>query len=122
MFDYHGTHTVTCVCVCVHAKLFQSCPTLCYTMACSSPGFSVHRSFQARILEWVAVPSSRRCSQKGSHPCLIMSPAPAGGFFTASTTWEYLIVKSKHSKNSTFFSLPLGFMFWASSFICVYVN
>ena len=28
--------------VCVHAKLLQSCPTLCDPMDCSSPGSSVH--------------------------------------------------------------------------------
>ena len=32
----------------------QSCPTLCDPMDCSLPGSSVHRIFQARILEWVA--------------------------------------------------------------------
>ena len=29
----------------------QSCPTLCDPVDCSLPGFSVHRSSQARILE-----------------------------------------------------------------------
>ena len=33
----------------------RSCPTLCDPMDCSLPGSSVHRSFQARILEWVAI-------------------------------------------------------------------
>ena len=32
----------------------QLCPTLCYPMSCSPPGFSVH-SFQATVLEWVAI-------------------------------------------------------------------
>ena len=43
-------------CVC---KLFQSCPTLCDPMDCSPPGSSVHGILQARILEHVAMPSSR---------------------------------------------------------------
>ena len=30
------------VCICVHAKLFQLCPTLCDPMDCSLPGSSVH--------------------------------------------------------------------------------
>ena len=34
-----------------------SCLTLCDTMECSPPSFSVHGSFQARILEWVAAGS-----------------------------------------------------------------
>ena len=37
----------------------QSSPTLCDPMECSPPAFSVHRILQARILEWVALPSSR---------------------------------------------------------------
>ena len=41
------------------AKLLQSCPTLCNPMDSSPPGFSVHRIFQARILEWVATSFSK---------------------------------------------------------------
>ena len=41
----------------------QSCPTLCNPMDCSPPGSSVHRIFQSRILEWVAIAFSRRYSQ-----------------------------------------------------------
>ena len=36
----------------------QLCPTLCDPMNCSLPGSSVHGIFQARILEWVAIPFS----------------------------------------------------------------
>ena len=36
--------------------------------------------FQARILEWVAISSSRDLSDPGIEP---VSPALAGGFFTA---------------------------------------
>ena len=41
----------------------QSCPTLCSPMDCSPPGSSVHGVLQARILEWVALPSSRGSSR-----------------------------------------------------------
>ena len=33
---------------------------LCDPMDCSLPGSSVHRIFQARVLEWVAIPFSRK--------------------------------------------------------------
>ena len=46
----------------VHAKLFQSCLTLCDSMDHSPPVSSVHGTFQARILEWVDMLSSRRSS------------------------------------------------------------
>ena len=49
---------MTCMC----AKLLQSCLTLCDLMTCSPPGFTVHGILQARILEWVAMPSSRGSS------------------------------------------------------------
>ena len=40
------------------AKPLQSCPILCNPMDCNLPGPSVHGILQARILEWVAMPSS----------------------------------------------------------------
>ena len=49
--------------VCVHAKLLQLCLTLGNIMGCSLPASSVHEILQARILEWVAMPSFRGSSQ-----------------------------------------------------------
>ena len=40
----------------------QLCPTLCDPMDCSPPDSSIHRIFQARKLEWVAMPSYRGTS------------------------------------------------------------
>ena len=40
-------------------EVSQLCLTLCNTMDCSLPCSSVHGIFQARILEWVAISSSR---------------------------------------------------------------
>ena len=42
----------------------QPCPTLCHPLDCSLPGSSVHGILQARILEWVAMPSSGGSSQR----------------------------------------------------------
>ena len=39
----------------MHAKLLQSCPTLCNSIDGSPPGSSVPGIPQARILEWVAI-------------------------------------------------------------------
>ena len=47
----------------LYAKLLQSCLILCSPMDCSPPGSSVHGILQARILEWVAMPSSRGSSR-----------------------------------------------------------
>ena len=64
------------VCVCLVA---QSCLTLCDLKDCSPPGSSVRGILQARILEWVAMPSSRGSSQPRDRTqvsCIV------GGFFT----------------------------------------
>ena len=45
--------------LCMHAKLLQSCFTLCNPVDYSPSVSSVHGVLQARILEWVAMPSSR---------------------------------------------------------------
>ena len=45
------------------ALIAQSCLTLFDTMDCSLPGSSVRGIFQAAILEWVAISSSRRSSR-----------------------------------------------------------
>ena len=48
--------------MCVFGQSLQSCLTLCDPMDCSPPGSSVDGILQARILEWVAMPSSRGSS------------------------------------------------------------
>ena len=45
--------------VCMHA---QPCLTLCGPMDCKLLGSSVHAILLAKILEWVAMPSSRGSS------------------------------------------------------------
>ena len=49
--------------LCVCAKLLQSCPTLCDPVDCNPPGSSVHGILQARVLEQVAIYSSKGSSQ-----------------------------------------------------------
>ena len=76
------------ICV-LHAKSLQSCPALCDPMDCNPPGSSVHGIFQARILEWVAMPSPPGdLPDLGIKPVSLASPALVGGFFTTSATWE----------------------------------
>ena len=74
-------HIRACVMlVLVHAKLLHSCLNLWNSMDGSPPGSSVHGILQARILEWVAMPSSRGSSQPGFEPVSLMSPALADGY------------------------------------------
>ena len=79
------------------AKSLQSCPTLCNPKDCSLQ--SVHRIFQERILEWVAIPCS-----KGSNPCPLCLPhwqagslpigpsgKPATSYYMAIIKWFFCI-------------------------------
>ena len=62
-------------------------------MDCSPPGSSVHGILQARILEWVAMPSSRGSSwPRGQIPfsCIV------GRFFTVWATREALQTGTRH--------------------------
>ena len=56
-----------CIYICVHVhtrtKSLQSWMTFCDPVDCSPPGPSVHGVLQARILEWIAISSSRGPSQ-----------------------------------------------------------
>ena len=64
-------------------KVSQSCPTLCHPM-----DYTVHGTLQARILEWIAVPSSKGSFQPRDWTqvsCI------AGGFFTVWATKEVQI-------------------------------
>ena len=65
---------------------------LCDPMDCSPPGSSVHWVPQARVLEWVAIFSSRRSPDPGTEPVSPASPALAGRFFTNAPTWKPLFV------------------------------
>ena len=57
----HSMRTVLCL-------VAQSYLTLCDPTDCSPPGSSVHGILQARILEWVDMPSSRASSQPRDQP------------------------------------------------------
>ena len=59
MHTYTQMHTNKIMGVCVCS---QSCPALWGPVDCSLSGFSVCGIFQAKILEWVAMPSSRGSS------------------------------------------------------------
>ena len=54
-----GHFLLQCMKMKSESEVAQSCPTLSDPMDCSLPGFSVHGSFQARVLEWGAIAFSR---------------------------------------------------------------
>ena len=59
----------------LESEVAQSCLTLCHPKDCSLPGSSVRGILQARVLEWVARPSSGGSSlQPGIEPESPVSP------------------------------------------------
>ena len=56
MAQTHGRNYVTEI-IRNSCSVAKSSPTLCDSMDCSPPGSSVQGILQARILEWVAIPS-----------------------------------------------------------------
>ena len=75
----------------MRTKLLQSHPTLCEAMDSSLPGSSVHGILQARILEWVAMLTSRGFSQPWNRIHISYVSCLGGEFFTTSAimpiTW-----------------------------------
>ena len=103
---------------CVHDQLLQSCPTLCDLMDCSPQGSFVCGILEARILEWVPMPSSRRLFQPRDWTDVSCISCIAGGVFTAATLGKppismylylyLLLVLFLWRAMSNTLSLPLG--------------
>ena len=95
--------------MCVHAKSFQLCPTLSDPLDCRLPDSPVHGVLLARILGWVAMPSSRGSSWPRDQPKSPATPALAGGFFITSATWEATDLDERKNSHS-FLSSLLGLL------------
>ena len=69
----------------------------CDPMDCSPPGFSDYRILEARILEWVAIPFSRRSSQPRDKAWVSRI---TGRYFTIWVTWEAQVRKRRAKINA----------------------
>ena len=75
-------------------------------MDCSLSGSTVHGILHARILEWVAMPSSKGSSQLRVWTCVsYIYPALASGFFITSTTREAQNIHSTPKRSHVLVSL-----------------
>ena len=72
--------------VCV--KSLQLCPTLFKPMDCSLPDSSFHGIFQAGILEWIIMPSSRGSSRPRDWTHVSCISCIVGRYFIHWVTWE----------------------------------
>ena len=87
----------------LHTKSLQSCLTLCDSVDRSPPGSSVHGISQARILDWVAMPSPRGSSRPRDWAHVSTSPTLVSVFFPTSTTWWTRFGLSSNSVSCAFF-------------------
>ena len=89
--------TFTCIqSIVLCCSISKSCLALC-----DPPGSSLHGIFQARVLEWVAMPSSRDLPDPGIE---LVSPAPAalaGGFLIIEPPRKPLIMYCRELENKT---------------------
>ena len=76
---------------CVPANSLQLCLILCDPVDHSPPDTFVHGILQERILEWVAMPSSRGSSWPRDWTMSLMFPSVIGRFFITRATWEACI-------------------------------
>ena len=91
----------------MHAQSLQSYLSLCNTMDCSPPVSSIHGILQARILQWVATPSSKGSSQTRDP---IPVSCTSGRYFTHWARWEAhshpaVILKNSGFSNKTCYNL-----------------
>ena len=100
------------------AKSLQSCLTLCNTMDCSLSGSSVHGILQARILEWVAIPSSRGSFQSTVELyllCLLHWQVGSLNHIHTHTQW-FMLMASFHVRKTglfSFFTMLYGYTSYA---------
>ena len=75
------------------SEVAQSCTTLSNPMDCSLPGSSVHRIFQARVLEWGAIAFShdkpRQRFEKQRHYFANKGPSSQSYGFHSSHVWMW---------------------------------
>ena len=80
----------------VKVLVAQSCPTLCDPVDSRMPGSSLHGISQARILEWVAISSSKESSQPREwNNCIGV------GFFTTWATSEAPVIHLSRSETGS---------------------
>ena len=99
------------LCSAMLSSVTKMCLTLCELMDCNQPGSSVHGVSQARILEWVAISSSRgsfRSKDQTCISCIGRWVLNQGGFFTTEPPgepWFFLVPLKMMQNTITFFKI-----------------
>ena len=93
--DAPRTFSHGALCPCMHAQSHVTCNP----MDCILPGFSVHGILQARILEWVATPSSRGSSRPRDRTCISCDSCIGRWILYHWVSWEALCFAHVSSLN-----------------------
>ena len=94
-------------CLFLHLLVTPLCLTLWDPMDCNPPGSSVHGVLQARILEWVAMPSSRRSSRPRGWSQISCTASRCFTFWaTREAQWSACSTDDLHL-NGTWFPHPV---------------
>ena len=89
----------------------QLCLTLCDHVDCGPPGSSVHGILRARVLERVAISSSRGSSRPRGQTHMYCSSCVAAGFFTTEPLGWLNLYKALRSKLFHLFGWEYFFLF-----------
>ena len=101
-----GCHfLLQCMKVKSECEVTQPCPTLSDPMDCSLPGSSIHGIFQARVLEWGAIPFSNLRSLEIEIPC----PLKARLWYSGNLYIWSKIIKNTDSPVWTYLGSYTGF-------------
>ena len=102
------------------------CPSLCDPMDCSLPGSSVSGILLARILEWVAVPASRRSFRPRDWNCVSYGSCIGRWFFTTNAIWEaqftYNLYKYIMAMSLDISYIILITIFWTFDLILIFLT
>ena len=108
----------------------QLCLTLCHPMDCSPLGSSVHGSLQARLLEWVAISSSRGSSRPRDWNCVSYVSCISRQILYHWATWEARALYQreiycnvvKPSSQTNIHVTPEIHMYALHIYVCAYVH
>ena len=91
------------------SEVAQSCLTLCDLMDCSLPGSSIHGIFQARVLEWVPLPSPEEAAIMIQLFTEMKRQNSVHIIFLSSFIETYLFYSHKSSYRQSFLLCPWDF-------------
>ena len=104
----------------MHMWVLTLSSTVCNPMDYSLPGSSVHGIYQARLLEWVAISSSRGSSQPRDWTCASCVFSVGRQILYHCTTCQVALTNDKDKQCLIFIKCPLSFCssyLWKGLFI-----